>query len=47
MSGPEIIKLFRLILVEREILNAHKYKNIKKFGLCSAQISPECYFFCS
>ena len=30
---------------EHEILNAHKYKNIKKFGLFSAQISLECYFF--
>ena len=30
---------FMLDSVEREILNAHKYKNIKKFGLYSAQIS--------
>ena len=28
---------------EHEILNAHKYKNIKKSGLFSAQISLECY----
>ena len=30
--------------VEHEILNAHKYKNSKKFGLYSAQISKKCYF---
>ena len=30
---------------EHEILNAHKYKNIKKFGSFKAQISLECYFF--
>ena len=33
-SGPQVIKLFHAQLnsVEHEILNAHKYKNIKKFG---------------
>ena len=32
-SGPEVIKLlFMLNSVEHEILNAHKYKNIKKVG---------------
>ena len=30
--------------VEHEILYAHKYKNIKKFGLFKAQLSLECYF---
>ena len=30
--------------VEHEILNAHKYKNIKKFGQFKAQLSLECYF---
>ena len=30
---------FMLNSVENEILNAHKYKNIKKFGLYLAQIS--------
>ena len=30
--------------VEHEILNAHKYKNIKKFGLFKGQLSLECYF---
>ena len=29
--------------VEREILNAHKDKNIKKFGFSQAQISLEYY----
>ena len=35
---------FMLNSVENEILNAHKYNNIKKFSLYSAQISLECYF---
>ena len=35
---------FVLNSVEHEILNAHKYKNIKKFGLFKAQLSLECYF---
>ena len=30
-----------------EILNAHKYKHIKKFCILLAQISLECYFFFS
>ena len=30
--------------VEQEILNAHKSKDIKKFGFYKAQISLECYF---
>ena len=36
---------FVLNSVEHEILYAHKYKNIKKFGLFTAQLSLECYFF--
>ena len=35
---------FVLNSVEHEILNTHKYKNIKKFGLFKAQLSLECYF---
>ena len=35
---------FVLNSVEHEILNAHKYKNIKKFSLFKAQLSLECYF---
>ena len=38
---------FVLNSVEHEISNAHKYKNIKKFSFCQAQISGECYFSCS
>ena len=44
-SGPEVIKLFFMLnSVEHGILNAYKYKNIKNFGLFSAQISVKCYF---
>ena len=35
---------FMLNSVEHEILNAHKYRKIKKFGLFKAQLSLECYF---
>ena len=35
---------FVLNSVEHEILNAHMYKNIKKFGLFKAQLILECYF---
>ena len=35
---------FVLNSVEHEILNAHKYKNIKKFSFFQAQISEEGYF---
>ena len=35
---------FVLNSVEHEILNAHKYKNIKKFGFFKAQLSLESYF---
>ena len=46
--GPEVIKLFFVLnSVEHEISNAHKYKNIKKFSFCQAQISGEGYFSCS
>ena len=38
---------FMLNSVEHEFSNAHKYKNIKKFSFCQAQISGECYFSCS
>ena len=33
---------FILNSVEHEILNAHKYKYIKKFGFFKAQVSIEC-----
>ena len=35
---------FVLNSVEHEILNAYKYKNIKKLGLFKVQITLECYF---
>ena len=35
---------FMLNSIEHEILNAHKYINIKKFGFTKAQISLECFF---
>ena len=38
---------FMLNSAEHEILNAHKYKNIKKLSIIQAQISLECYFSCS
>ena len=39
--------LFMLNSAEHEILNVHKYKNIKKVSFYQAQISLECYFSCS
>ena len=36
---------FMLNSVEHEILNAHKYKNIKKFSILQAHTSEEGYFF--
>ena len=38
---------FVLNSVEHEILNVHKYDNIKKFNIFQAQISLECIFSCS
>ena len=35
---------FMLKSVEHEILNADRYKYIKKFGFFQAQIGLECYF---
>ena len=35
---------FILNSVEHKILNAHKYKNIKKFAFFQTQIRRECYF---
>ena len=36
--------IFKLNSVEHEILNAHKYKNIKKLSFVQTQISRECHF---
>ena len=33
ISGLEVIKNFMITSAEHEILNAHKYKNIKKFSI--------------
>ena len=47
-SGSEVITLFFMLSsAEHEILNAHKYKNIKKLSIFQAQISLVCYFSCS
>ena len=35
---------FVLNSVEHEHLNAHKYKNIKKFGILKVHVSLECNF---
>ena len=35
---------FVLNSVEHELLNAHTYKNIKKFGIFKVHVSLECYF---
>ena len=35
---------FMLNSIEHEILNAHKYKKVKKFCFLQAQIRLECYF---
>ena len=37
--GPEVIDFFVLNSAEHEILNAHKYINIKKFSFFQAPIS--------
>ena len=42
--GSEVIKKYMLSSAEHEILNAHKYKNIKKFGFLGSYISLELYF---
>ena len=47
-TRPRSYKTFSMLnSVEHEILNAHKYKNIKKFSFLQAQMSLECYFSCS
>ena len=46
--GLKVIKkIFMLNSVEHEILNAHKYINMKKFSFFQAKMSIECYFSCS
>ena len=44
-NWPRGYKIFFILnSVEHEILNAHKYKNIEKFGIFQAQLSLECFF---
>ena len=44
--GPEVIKLFFMLdSAEHEILNDHKYKNIKKFGVFLGPDEPRMLFF--
>ena len=45
--GPEVIKKIMLNSAEHGIINAHNYKNIKKFSICKVQKSRECCLFCS
>ena len=45
LSGPKVIKLFSMLsLVEHELLNAHKYKNIKKFNFFLGPDMPRMLF---
>ena len=45
IARPQGYKTFFMLSSnEQEIINAHKLKNIKKFGSDSAQISLECFF---
>ena len=45
-SGPAVIKLFFVLnSVEHEILNAHKYENIKKFSFVLGSDKPRMLFF--
>ena len=41
--GLDYKTFFMLISAGHEILNAHKYKNIKKFSFFQSQISKECH----
>ena len=45
LTYPEVIKKIVLTSAEHEILNAHKFKIIKKVSFFQAHISLECYFF--
>ena len=43
--GPEVIKLFFMFnSIEHEILNVHKFKNIKKFGFFLGSDKPTMLF---
>ena len=42
--GLSWLRGYKTFSMLNEILNAHKFKNIKRFGLFLAHISLECYF---
>ena len=46
-TGPEITKKIMFSSAEREILNAHKYKNIKKNQHFAGSDKHRILFFCS
>ena len=47
-TGSEVTKISMLNSAENEILNAHKYKDIKKFSFSQAcSDKPRMLFFCS
>ena len=47
-TWPQCYKTFLMLnSAEHEILNAHKYKSIKKFSIFQAQIGLKHYFSCS
>ena len=46
-SGPGPEEIFFMLVVEHEILNANKYKNIKKFGFFLGSDKPRMLFSCS
>ena len=43
-QAPRLLNFFMLNSAEHEILNAHKYKNIKKISIFQAHMSIEWYF---
>ena len=44
--GPKVIKLFSMLnSAQHEILNAHKYENIKKFSFFSRSDKSRMLFF--
>ena len=43
--SPEVIKNFMLNSTEHDILDAHKYKNIKKLSFFSGSYKPITLFF--
>ena len=46
-TGPEVVKIFMLSSGKHEILNAHKYKNIKNFSFFTGSDKPRMLFSCT